>query len=227
MPQAENFITAAKAAGTVQTIVVSTVFKTKEYRDFLASRPDEFRALALYHESKSGVEDVVLGSGIPNITILRPGYLDYQYLAPMCALHFPEYEKEHVLTVSYGRGYKKGHFDPEDVGKFAAAALVEPERFGGRTIELLNERLTFEEVAGIIERVAGVEVGVRYRSEEETRELVTTGNFPVLESQTIVKELEYVIDGSSLEEYGIELGSLEGFLRRHRERLLETLGVEP
>jgi hypothetical protein len=144
----------------------------------------------------------------------------------MCALHFPDYEKEHILTVSYDRGYQQGHFDPEDVGKFAAAALVEPERFGGRTIELLNERLTFEEVAGIIGRVAGVEVRVRYRSEEETRELVATGKFPVLESQTIVKQLEFVIDGSSLKEYGIELRSLEDFLRRHRERLLETLGVK-
>lgn len=205
---------------------MSTVLKTKEFREFLERREGEFRFLGMYHRSKSGVEDVVSKSGIPNITILRPGWLDYQYLAPGCTIQFPEYEKEHVISVSYEKGYKKGHFDPEDVGKFAAAALVQPEKFNGKTIELVNERLSFDEVAEIISRVAGVEVGVRYRSEEETRELAASGKLPVLESQLIVKQLEFVIDGSSLEEYGIELGTLEGFLTKHREMLLETLGVK-
>lgn len=227
IPQAQNFVSAAREARTVTTFVVSTVFKSKEYREFTtAAGTAEFPFLARYYKSKAGVEDVVLASGIENVTILRPSTLAYQYLSPYCLLYFPEYPKEHFMAVSYAREYRRSHFDPEDVGKFAAAAFLQPEKFGGRTIELVNEALTFDEIAAIITRVSGVKVEIKYRSQEETKALVLSGKFPVLETQIIPRKLDFENGVINLEEYGIQLGTLEGFLEREKSKLLETLGVK-
>ncbi|TVY25626.1 NmrA-like family domain-containing protein [Lachnellula hyalina] len=226
VPQAQNFVTAAREAGTVTSFVVSTVFKSKENLEFTAARTSDFPFLARYYRSKAGVEDVVLASGIKHVTILRPTGLGYQYLSPYCLLYFPEYPKEHFMTVSYAKEYRQGHLDPEDVGKFAAAAFLQPEKFGGKTIELVKEVLTFDEIVAVISRVSGVKIGTRYRSQEETRALVLSGKFPVLETQMIPRRLDYEKEVTSFEEYGIQLGTLECFLEREKLKLLETLGVK-
>lgn len=140
-------------------------------------------------------------------------------------MHFPEYEKEHVLSVSYEPGFRTGHFDPDDVGKFAAGALVRPKGFRGKVIELTGERLTFEEIAGCLSRVADVEVRARFRSEEETEELRASGKLAVLERQLWAREVGFEYDPTALDKYGIKLGTLAEYLEREKGRLLETLGV--
>ncbi|KZP14952.1 NAD dependent epimerase/dehydratase, partial [Athelia psychrophila] len=209
---AQNFVTAARAAQTVTTFVVSTVYKAGERAALAAAKP-AYPFLAFYFSRKAGVEDVVRGGGFENTTVLRPDWLHYNYLAPGCAIHFPEYRSEHVLAVSYARDYKLAHFDPEDVGKFAAAAFVEPRRFQG-TIELSGEALTFDEIAAIISRVAGVEVTARFRTEEETKTLIEGGTLPVLAGQVWAGEVSF--ERESLEKYGIELGTLERYLEREK-----------
>lgn len=144
--QAKNVVTAAKEAKTVTTIVVSTVFKAGEKSEIAASKSN-FPFLKLYLHQKSGVEEVVKNAGFEYWTVLRPYWLDYNYLVPGYAIHFPEYRTEHILTTSYDPSFKKAHLDPFDVGKFAAAALLDPQRFDGRVIELGGELLTLEEVA--------------------------------------------------------------------------------
>jgi hypothetical protein len=52
--------------------------------------------------------------------------------------HFPNYGV-YTLDVEYLEGRKTAHFDPYDIGKFAAATLLDPKRFGGHEIELGNE----------------------------------------------------------------------------------------
>ncbi|KDQ15314.1 hypothetical protein BOTBODRAFT_298029 [Botryobasidium botryosum FD-172 SS1] len=219
---AQTFVDAAKAAGSVKSFVVSTVFKAGEKRDALAAQQTKYPFLFAYYSSKAGVEDVVRRGGFENTTVLRPGWLNYNYLSPPSRLHFPEYESEHVLSVSYSRDFKLNHFDPEDVGKFAAGAFVQPERFQG-TIELEWEALTFDEIAAVISKVSGVEVSARFRTAEETKAILEAGTLPVVTSQVWMQEANF--EGESLEKYGFELGTLEGFLTREKKRLLETLGV--
>lgn len=152
--------------------------------------------------------------------------LHYNYLAPASAVHFPEYQYQHVLTVSFTPTFKRQHFNPYDVGKFAGAAFLQPERFNGQTIELQAEPLTFDEVAAILSKVSGVEVQARFRSEEETAEIVSAKSLPVIESQLRIKEVDPVYDPKALEKWGIELETLEEYMVKEKGRLLETLGVK-
>jgi uncharacterized protein YbjT (DUF2867 family) len=222
--QARNIVTAAKEAKTVTTFVVSTVYKASEKLE-IAAASSSFRFLKVYLTQKAGVEEVVKEAEFEHWTVLRPDWLDYNYLTPASDIHYPEYRSKHILTTSYDPSYKKSHFDPYDVGKFAAAAFLDPQRFHGRTIELTGEPLTYEEVAKVLSKVSGVKVAVRYRSEEETREVFESGKLPVIELQIGVKEFGFDYDPKGLDEYEIQLGTLEEYLTRNKGRVLETLGV--
>ncbi|KAJ3135411.1 hypothetical protein HK100_002682 [Physocladia obscura] len=220
--QAELFVAAAQAAKTVTTFVVSTVFHSSEKLEFVSAKPG-YAFLKFYYTQKKGVEQVVKAAGFQYWTILRPDWLYYNYLAPPSKIHFPKYQSDHILTVSHEPSFKQTHFDPADVGKFAAAALAEPDKFHGETIELSHEPLTYTEIAGYLSKASGVEVIVEYRSQEETESLLAT--IPVLESQLLAKELKFDYDAHALEKYGIELRTLSEFLEREKPRLFETFGL--
>jgi hypothetical protein len=146
-------------------------------------------------------------------------------LSPGCKAHSPEYEKEHVLSVSYEPGFRIGNFDLDDVGTFAAEALVMPDRFRGQVIELTGERLTFGEIAECLSKLSGVDVRVRFRTEEETKELRASGKLPLLERQLWAREVSFGYNLTALGKYGIKLGTLAEYLEQEKGRLLETLGV--
>jgi len=134
-----------------------------------------------------------------------------------------------VLSVSYEPGFRIGNFDPDDVGTFAAEALVMLDRFRGQVIELTGERLTFGEIAECLSKLSGVDVRlrvrVRFRTEEEMKELRASGKLPVLERQLWAREVSFGYNPTALGKYGIKLGTLAEYLEQEKGRLLETLGV--
>jgi uncharacterized protein YbjT (DUF2867 family) len=219
--QAQNFIDAAIAAKAVKTIVLSTAFFTAS-RDAIWGSTDPHLGLQAYYGQKAAIESAVRSAGLQNYTILRPGFLMQNYLLPQAAFLTPELSSEGVLAHIYEKGTKMPHLDAVDVGKFAAAALLEPEKFRGEEIELGSENLTIEEVAAMMKETSGVEVRIRKRSEEET-ERVWNYN-PTLRFQRLANEKDLSIDGTALKEkYGIRLSNLEEFLTREKEVLIESI----
>jgi len=85
---ARHFVEAARAAGTVKTFVVSTVLKASEREELAAQKKEPF--LTFYYHCKAGVEKLVREGGFENWTVLRPDWMYYNYLAPPCAIHFPD-----------------------------------------------------------------------------------------------------------------------------------------
>ncbi|KAJ7047612.1 putative NmrA-like family domain-containing protein [Mycena alexandri] len=136
---AEIFVAAARAAGTVTSFVLSTAFKAELYDDWSEIKT-EWPFLASYYTNKTGAEKAIRASGF-TYTILRPGWLMHNYIGAATAYQFPEYPTDRVLAVSYPREYRVGHLDGADVGKFAAAALLDPLRFAGKELELINESI--------------------------------------------------------------------------------------
>ncbi|KAJ6612679.1 NAD dependent epimerase/dehydratase [Mycena sp. CBHHK59/15] len=217
---AETFVAAARATGTVTTFVASTVFKANQYDDW-TTIASEFPFLSQYYSSKAGVEKVIRASGF-KYTILRPGWLMHNYIAPGPMYHFPEYMDKRVLTVSYSPDFQMEHFDADDVGKFAAAALLEPEKFNGKEIDLVYERLTFGEIAQQLSEAAGVEVAVKYRTKEETETQRKT--LPTIERQVWATGL--TDSPGTLDKYGIKLTTFKEFLEREKSAIKKTVGVE-
>ncbi|KAJ7742700.1 putative NmrA-like family domain-containing protein, partial [Mycena maculata] len=160
--QAETVLAAARAAGTVTSVVVSTVSHTTLHEDWGVVKAD-LPFLSQYYISKSGVERVVRAAGF-TYTILRPGWLMHNWIAPGPALHFPEYASSRVLTVSYPRDFRLDQLDAADVGQAAAAALLDPARFAGAELTLGHEGLTFDEIAAHLSEAIGEKVTVKYRT---------------------------------------------------------------
>ncbi|KAJ7243931.1 NAD(P)-binding protein [Mycena rebaudengoi] len=213
---AQTVLDAARAAGTVRFIVHSTVTRAN-------SAPAEidraqFPFMASYYDSKANSERVVRESGFA-YTILRPGWLMHNYIGAGPKWQPPEYATQHRLSTSYPAGYRLDHLDGADVGVFAAAALLEPERFAGKEIDLTNDLLTFEEIAEHLSEAAGVEVTVWQRTKEETDAMKPT--MPSLEVQLWAPKPVAV----DLREYGIPLTSFKEFLARERDTLKKIFAL--
>ncbi|EHK97256.1 putative NmrA-like family domain-containing protein [Glarea lozoyensis 74030] len=143
--QAENFITAAHATGTVTTFIASTVMRPTEEQ--LAAVGTQYPFVSYYYKQKKGVEDRVKNAGFKYHTILQPGFLMYNFIAPTTMYHFPDYPTTHIMKAHWGPDFEIELFDPADVGKFALAAFLDPGSFNGETLYLVNESLTTDQVA--------------------------------------------------------------------------------
>ncbi|KAJ6451713.1 NAD dependent epimerase/dehydratase [Mycena vitilis] len=217
---AETFVAAARVAGTVRSFVVSTVYKTGLYEDW-STQKDTIPFLAQYYGSKAGAEKVVRASGF-TYTILRPGWLMHNYIGLGPRYHFPEYASQRVLTVSFPRDYRMEHLDAADVGQFAAAALLDPQRFARKELELINELLTMDEIAAQLSEAIGAEVKVKYRTEEQTKEVQKV--LPTIERQLWAPTVKHA-DPSQLAEYGLRLTTFREFLEREKDAIKKTVGI--
>jgi uncharacterized protein YbjT (DUF2867 family) len=127
-------------------MVVSTVICAPRHDEWLAQ--DSQYILAGHCCPKDAVEKAVRAAAFGKDTILRPGWLMHNYLLFITKYHWPDFESRHVMAVSYAPSTKLGHLSPGDVGKFASAALMNPEQFPGHKIELASENLTLEGLHG-------------------------------------------------------------------------------
>ncbi|KAJ7185632.1 NAD dependent epimerase/dehydratase [Mycena filopes] len=219
---AETFVTAARAAGTVTSFVVSTVFNANLYADW-GEIKEEYPFLSLYYSSKAGVERVIRASGF-TYTILRPGWLMHNYIGKAPSYHFPQYPTERVLTVSFPRDFRMDHLDADDVGQFAAAALLDPARFAGKELDLVNEWLTLEEVAAELSKAIGTEVKVKFRTEAETVE--ARKGLPTVEMQLWRPTTKHVNNAAELAEYGFRLTTFAEFVQREKTAIRKTVEIE-
>ena len=217
---AANVIQAAKKSKAVKTVVVSTSFKTDGHEERFAK--DENYPLANYYASKSAIEKTVREAGFQHYTILRPAWMMYNYVLPTSRVHFPELESQQTLAGAYLPSSTMPRFDPIDLGKLAAAALLQPERFNGHEVELGYEALTLEEVAQVLSETTGVNVKAYYRDRKEAeamKDKVPTQPFHIMANETEMKGNEEV-----LRQYGIPLTSFREYCERNKDALRRALG---
>ena len=219
--QANNIIDAALKAGSVETMVVTTAFYTG--RSDLWARKEPEHVLGWYYSRKAEIEDAVRKAGFRHYTVLRPAWLMHNYLPPTSPYHFPEMEAEQTLATAYKPSTVMPQFDAYDVGRFAAAALLEPARFDKEEIELGNEHLTIEQVADLLTKASGVEVKTRYRGAEEIQAMA--GKVVTQPFQLAANEHGFILDSEGLKNYDIPLTTLAQYFKRNREELLKALGA--
>ena len=119
--QAENVLSAARATGTVDTVVVSTLFFTGRHPEWEVKDPGYL--LASYYASKWRVEQAVKNAGLENAVILRPAWLMHNYIPPFAEYHFPELKGERVLATAMREEVRMSHLDPRGIGEFAKEAF--------------------------------------------------------------------------------------------------------
>ncbi|KAI3325556.1 NmrA-like family protein [Xylariaceae sp. AK1471] len=221
--QAKTVVDACKKAG-VKNIVVTTTMGTGN-RAMWDDHVTEECGLRGYYLSKAEVEDVVRSAGFEAYTILRPGFIHIDYMLPNAAQNFPELPTNGELAHCFDDGVRMPHTDAHDIGKYAAAALQNPAKFGSQEIDLVNENLTIQEVRDILVRVSGRDVRVKRRTPEEVEAARTTAFGQSFHLMANSKDFGASVAAAKEAEvkFGIPFTSLEAALRREKGRLLECL----
>jgi hypothetical protein len=110
--------------------------------------------------------------------------------------------------------------DPNDIGKFAAAAVLDPVKFNGKEIEIASQMMGIEAVLNDISQATGRALQVVYLSEEEIEEQGRQN--PLIYVQLVMRDLSQFVDMEKLKEWKIELGTFAQFLEREKERVEKT-----
>jgi uncharacterized protein YbjT (DUF2867 family) len=225
---ASTILRAAQDAGVRHVVASSVLFcySAPEKWDGEATRSVGLHALFL---AKKRLEDAVFAAGMTH-TVLRLPWLNANYLLPASREMYPGLAERGELAHALAEGKKMAHVDEEDVGRYAAAALMEPGRFAGKKIDLVKEDLSMEDVAGVLGMVSGRDVVARRRGDEEVKGLMEKGEgMPgSLPFELWANAIDFRTDeGVTAEEFGIELTGFEEYARKHaREIFAEEKGQE-
>lgn len=221
---ADNVITVATRAGSsVQTIVHSTTILTDQHHTFPGW--DTWNDFARqYWLSKAANEDRVRTSGVPNWTILRPCTFMSNYLQPLAPFFFPELLSQGVFRTALTPGTPTMLISPDDVGRFAAAALTQPDRFRGQEIELGAEALTPPQIVAALSAASGRRIEAQYMPKDEVDRLIPQSH--IIAAQTYFNERSAQMDPVALQQrWGIGLTSFAEFLEGHREEVEQSYAV--
>ncbi|KAH8646016.1 NmrA family protein [Tricladium varicosporioides] len=221
--QSKTVIEACKKAG-VESIVASTTFNA-DNKAFWDDSTTKECGMHWYFAAKGEVEHAVRNAGFKAYTILRPVWMIHDYLLPSAPYNFLELATKGVLDHAYNTGTKMVHTDSFDVGKYAAAALQDPAKFGGQEINLGNEALTIEEVRDILVKVSGREVQVRKRTPEEmeaVKDVLFSQGIQLLASAKDISAASASAKGVQAK-FGITFTSFEMAMQRDKARLLKCL----
>lgn len=213
---ANNVTTVATRTGSsVQTIVYSTTLLTGQHSTFPGWNTwNEFARQ--YWLSKAANEDHVRTSGIPNWTILRPCTFMSNYLKPLAPFFFPELLSQGVLRTALTAETPTMLISPDDIGRFAAAALTQPDRFHGQEIDLGAEALTPPQIVAALSAASGRQIQAQYMPKDEVETLIPQSH--IIAAQTYFNERSAQMDAELLQKrWGIELTSFADFLEARRE----------
>jgi uncharacterized protein YbjT (DUF2867 family) len=213
---------ACKKAG-VEVVVASTSFYTGDKS--MWSDPESHKLVGHYYESKAKIEDAVRGSGLKAYTILRPAFISHDYLLPRAHYNYPDLPKSGTLAHAFNKGSRMLQIDEHDIGKYAAAALLDPVKFGGHEIDMAYECLTIEEVRDIITKVSGRDIKVKKWTKEE----IEAASASVL-AVKFGLWTNITVQSSSAKEtekrFGIPFTSLKEYFWREKAGLMACLPAE-
>ncbi|CAI6014032.1 unnamed protein product [Clonostachys chloroleuca] len=207
--QATTVVEACKKAG-VEIIVASTTFNTGDKALWDNTVTKEI-GLHGYYQSKALVEDIVRGAGFQAYTILRPSSIHFDYLLPSVYMNYPTLPVDGILLHSLDDEVPIAHTNACDIGKYAAAALQDPEKF--------------VEAAEILKRVSGKDIQARKRTELEMEEASNTVGLHKFHAWINTRDLKHGPERTKAvqAEFGIPFNSLESAFQREKAALLECL----
>ena len=224
--QVQRFIDAARATGTVEVLVLSTVALAGEHKKYLAEDPEyPQHPMYGYLASKVSAEDAVRTSGVKHWTIIRPGWLMQNYIHPYSTFHFPDLHASGRLATLLPLDKPIAHTAADDVGRFTAAAFLDPVKYDKVTVPLVTANVTLREAMREMEAVAGVKVAVEQldpdtldKTDFMTGMRMNVANFMKEKPQTVSQE-----DLALAKSFGLPLTSVREYFEKHKAQVVATL----
>ncbi|KAF2966779.1 hypothetical protein GQX73_g6811 [Xylaria multiplex] len=133
---------------------------------------------------------------------------------PVMDWYFPEFRESGTLVHSFEPGVTLPHINVDDIGQFAAMALLDPAKFAGEEIELASENLSIEDVAEAIGKVVGKQITVVKAAAEEPGKLRNSTKWHTLANSV---DLKVNVEGLA-QRYASRFTTLEEYLVKENER---------
>jgi uncharacterized protein YbjT (DUF2867 family) len=161
LQQGRNLVEAARAEG-IETFVHTATSGVGDHRNIEGWAEGRWKAHEVYWENKLATCDLVRGAGFQHWTLILPAtFMDHPMLD---ASGFVD-GRRWVTVLEADRPIPL--IAPEDIGQAAAAALLNPAKFHGVTLQLAGDVLTPPQIAEVLSRVEGRQYTVQSSTVEE------------------------------------------------------------
>lgn len=169
-----------------------------------------------YWESKRDAEDHVRHAGFPTYSILRPAFMMDNFAIPKAQWMFPDLAEGKILT-AVEPGTPMVLIAAEDIGQVVAAAIADPHRFKGQTIEIAGDLLTLPQIASILTEIKGATVSAWTLDQAI---LVGRGQHPGwVQSQQWMNVVNYPARPAIMETLGIAPTRFADWAARHADQI--------
>ncbi|RKI73338.1 NAD-dependent epimerase/dehydratase family protein [Corallococcus sp. AB049A] len=208
--QGRNLVEAALAEG-VETFVHTATSGVGAHRQVEGWAEGRWKSHEDYWENKLATCELVRTAGFKHWTVILPStFMDHAMFDPAGFV-----DGRRLLTVVKA-DKPLGMIAPEDIGKAAAAAIHDPAKFHGVTLELAGDVLTLAQIVEILSRVHGKEYVLQSATIEEA---TAAGLHPkVAEGMTYMNVAPLLARPEIARSYGLSPMSFEAWLRQLRER---------
>lgn len=163
-----------------------------------------------YWQSKADVDDLVRGAGFARWTILYPSTFMEMYHRP--SAYFEGFTGNRLIAVA-DPGTTVPLIAVEDIGRAAAAAITDPERFAGVELHLAGDVLTYDQIAATLTRAWGEEI-LSPRLPMSPEQALAGGQVPpIVQASEWNRDAGQPATPDQLRSFGIEPLSLEAWAR--------------
>lgn len=216
LEQAKRVLSLAKQLGVQQVIYTSAMGTTDPTR---LQHWNPNGPVGMVVLSKQAIEKEVRSAVFKHWTILRPGNFMSNFLDPLVRMYQGLVETG-TFTTAFTRDTVLPMVDPNDIGKFAAAAVLDSAKFNQMEIEIASEMMGVEEVMRHLSDATGKDMKVIFLSETEIEDQISQN--PLLGAQMVIRDLSLFVDLEKVKSWGVELGSFAQFLKREKSRVDST-----
>lgn len=216
LEQAQRVLSLAKHLGVQQVIYTSAMGTTDPTR---LQHWNPNGPVGMVVLGKQAIENEVRNAGFKHWTILRPGNFMSNFLNPLVRMYQGLVETG-TFTTAFTHDTVLPMVDPNDIGKFAAAAVLDSAKFNRMEIEIASEMMGVEEVMRHLSDATGKDMKVTFLSEKEIEDQISQN--PLLGAQMVIRDLSLFVDLKKVKSWGLELGSFAQFLKREKTRVDST-----
>ncbi len=207
--QGVNLVEGAKAAGVAQ-FVHTSVSGAGQHTETPGWAEGRWASMEPVLGAKAAIQDRVREAGFAHWTLLKPSFFMENFLPSMAYL-FPRGIEGGLVTL-LRPGTRLSMVAVDDIGRAAAAAIAEPERFHGVELELASDYLPMTEIAEVLSRALGTRLSAPDMTEEQAR---AAGMPEMGSSHEWLNVAGQPARPQYAKELGIPLTSFEAWAREH------------
>ncbi|KAK6349430.1 hypothetical protein TWF696_005714 [Orbilia brochopaga] len=213
--QAKNVVDAAVRHGVKQLLYGSSArIGTQENFDRVHAKLPKDSFWHNYWQHKWAIEDVVRCSGLAYTIIKPPIFVQNLVRDGYVERIYPDLPTKHILKDAMGPDSPAWWADGSDVGKFAAAAIRQPERFKNKEFPFGAEILTVRQIVEKLRKASGKDIKLYEWPADEWEASKTD---PFLSTRHAIAETGPDPDGGKPKEFPeIELTSIDEWLENNK-----------